>query len=61
MQLQLTLLQQKHVGKYLKFKLDTLTVTLKKFFSFWDAKLVMILPMLESLEQSSAFSLIIIK
>ena len=34
MQLQLTLLQQKHVGKYLKFKLDTLTVTLKKFFSF---------------------------
>ena len=34
MQLQLTPLQQKHVGKYLKFKLDTLTVTLKKFFSF---------------------------
>ena len=32
--LQLTLLQQKHVGKHLKFKVDPLKVTQKKSFTF---------------------------
>ena len=30
----LTLLKQKHVGKYLKFKVGPLTVTQKRFFTF---------------------------
>ena len=51
----------KHVGKYLKFKVGPLTVTQKRFFTFLDAKFVMILPMLEKLKQSFAFGLIIIK
>ena len=45
---------------YLKFKVDPLTVTQKKFFIFWDAKFVMILSMLEKIKESSAFGLIII-
>ena len=45
---------------YLKFKVDPLTVTQKKFFIFWDAKFVMILSMLERIKESSAFGLIII-
>ena len=32
--LQLTLLQKKHVGKYLKLKVVPLTVTQKRFFTF---------------------------
>ena len=46
---------------FVKFKVDPLTVTQKKFFTFWDAKFVMILPMLEKLKQSFLFGLIIIK
>ena len=49
------------MGKFLKFKVGPLTVTQKKFFTFRDAKLVMILPMLEKLKQSFVFGLIIIK
>ena len=56
-----SLLQQKHGEKYLKFKVDPLTVTQKKFFTFCDAKFVMIHPMLRKLKQTSAFSLTIIK
>ena len=47
--------------KYLKFKVGPLTVTLKRFFTFLDAKFVMILPMLEKLKQSFVFGSIIIK
>ena len=51
----------KHVGKHLKFNVVSLHVTQKKFFTFWEAKFEMILPMLERLKQSSAFSLITVK
>ena len=40
--------------------MDPLTVTQIKFFTFWDAKCAMILPMLERLKQSSVFDLITI-
>ena len=50
-----------YVRKYLKFKVGPLTVTQKRFFTFWDVKFVMILPMLEKLKQSFVFGLIIIK
>ena len=49
------------MGKYLKFKVDPLTVTQKKYFTFRDAKFVMTLHMLERLKQSSVFDLVIIK
>ena len=58
---ELTLLQQKHEGKYLKFKVGHLTVTQKKFFTFWNAKFGMILPVLERLKQSFTLSFIITK
>ena len=45
------------VGKYLKIKLGLLTVTQKKFFTFWDATFLMILAMLERLERSFVFDL----
>ena len=54
-------LQQMHVGKYLKFKVAHLTVTQKRFFASWDAKFVIILPMLEKLKESFISGLIIIK
>ena len=38
-----------------------LTVTQKRFFTFWNVKFVMILPMLEKLKQSFFFGLIVIK
>ena len=41
--LEIKLLQQKNVGKYVKFKLGPLTVTHKKFFTFRGEKFVMIL------------------
>ena len=41
--------------------MDSLTLTQKKFFAFWDTKIVMILPILERLKQRSAFGLAIIK
>ena len=49
------------VYMYTKFEVDPLTVTQKKSFTFWDAKFVMTLHMLERLKQSSVFDLIIIK
>ena len=58
--LQVTLLQQKHLGKYLKFKVGPLTIT-ERLFTLWDAKFVIILPMLEKLKQSFVFGLMIIK
>ena len=45
------------VGKFLKIKLGLLTVTQKKFFTFWDATFLMILAMLERLERSFVFDL----
>ena len=57
----LTFLQQKHVRKRLKLKVDPLTVTQKMSFTFWGAKFVKTLPMLEMLKHSSVFNLIIIK
>ena len=45
---QLTLLQQKYVGMYLKLKADPLTVIQKSFFTFWDAEPVMILCVLKN-------------
>ena len=38
-----------HVGKYLQLNVGPLTVIQKKLFTFWEAKFVMILPMLERL------------
>ena len=49
------------MGKYLKFKVGPLTVIQKRFFTFLDAKFVMILLILEKLKQSFVFGLIIIK
>ena len=46
---------------YLKFKVDPLTLTHKKSFTFWDVRLVMTLHVLERLKQSSSLNLIIIK
>ena len=57
----LTFLQQKHAMKYLKFNVDPLTVTQKMSFTFWGAKFVMTLPMLEMIKHSSVLNLIIIK
>ena len=48
------------MGMYLKSKVGPVTVTQKRFFTFLDAKFVMILPMLEKLKQSFVFGLIII-
>ena len=56
-----TTLQQSHVGKYLKFKVNPLTVTKKKFFTLWDVKFLVTLPMLERLKQSFVSGLIIVK
>ena len=53
--LEMTLFQQKHVGKYLKLKVGLLTVTQKRLFTFWDAKFAMILPMFEKPKQISVF------
>ena len=44
-----------------KIQNDPLTVTQKRFFTFWDVKFVMILPILENVKQSFVFGLIIIK
>ena len=49
------------MGKYLKFKVDPLTVAQKRCSTFLNVKFVMILPMLEKLKQSLVFGLIIIK
>ena len=48
----------KACGEVFKIQSGSLTVTQKRFFTFWDAKFVMILPMLEKLKQSFVFSLI---
>lgn len=56
-----TTLQQSHVGKYLKLKVNPLTVTKKKFFTLWDVKFLVTLPILERLKQSFVSGLIIVK
>ena len=48
-------------GEVLKIESGTLTVTLKRFFTFLNAKFVMILPILERAKQSFVFNSIIIK
>lgn len=56
-----TTLQQSHVGKYLKLKVNPLIVTKKKFFTLWDVKFLVTLPILERLKQSFVSGLIIVK
>ena len=55
-ELQVSLLQQKHVEKNLKFKVGPLNINLKKFSTFLDAKLVMILPMLANAKFRLSFN-----
>ena len=50
----------KSCGEVFKFQSGPLTITQKRFFTFWDAKFMTILPMLEKLKQSFVFGLIII-